>query len=338
MSDMGKKEVVPDAVVKIEQVDPFSPSNNAIVLVAEQDLFLQIIERGWLPENVRSIALMSSRNVDRALLEQLDYITEISNVSISRVVRAVEGGLDLENVGRALVAINILNDVSDKRNLLDENLADAKKALADAVAPEARAVATVTLKEAEKTLRDFNLKEERARLSLHSAIDWTIEAAPYDDLSLTEVQELNEKLAKNPKLAKQLKEDAKIKLIMRLKLWGKEDKHFASCGNIDEEVLNKFINQFRLNETYDSKGIETSEELSNAIKKVYKYAGQNSLNGALEKALNVAESLSPDIQQDIHSVLEALVKEGHQRRDIRKASRLRDTGVREDRDLSEETF
>ena len=289
MSDMGKKEVVPDAVVKIEQIDPFSLSNNAIVSVADQDIFLQIIERAWLPKDVRSIALMSNRKVDRELLEQLDYITEISNVSISRVVLAVGSGLDLENVGRALVAINMLN-------------------------------------------------EEGASLSLHSAIDWTKEAAPYGDLSLTEVKELNEKLAKNPKLAKKLNEYADIKLIMRLKMWDKESKHYASCGNIDEGVLNKFINQFRLNETYDSKGIETSDELSDAIEKVYEFAGQKSLNRALEKALKVAKGLSPDIQQDIHAVLEALAKEGHQRRDIRKASRLRDTGVREDRDLSEETF
>jgi len=286
---MEKKEVVPDAVVKIEQVDPFSPSNNAIVSVAEQDLSSQIIERAWLPENVRSIALMSSRKVDRDLLEQLDDITKTSGASIGQLVRAVGSGLDLENVGRALVAINMLN-------------------------------------------------EEGARLSLHSAIDWTKEAAPYGDLSLTEVQELNEKLAENPELAKKLNEDADIKLIMRLNVWAEESKHYASCGNIDEEVLNKFINQFRLSETYDSRGFETSDELSYAIKKVYKFAGQKSLNAAFEKALKVAENLSPDKQQDIHAVLEALAQEDNQRRDIRNAARSRDTGVRDDRDLSEETF
>lgn len=341
MSDMEKKEVVPDAVVKIEQVDPFSPRNNAIVSVADQDLFLQIIERGWLPEQVRLIALMSGRKPDVALLEQLDYITEISNVSISRVVRAVESGLDLENVGIAFVAINMLNDVSDKRNLLDENLADAKKVLAEAVEPEARAVATVTLKEAEKTLIDFDLKDERARLSLHSDTDWIKEAAPYDDLSLTEAQEIIEKLAKNPKLAKQLKEDAKIKLIMRLKVWSKEAKQHENCSSIDEEFLNKFIKQFRFNEaieTKDNELIENDDGLSYAIRKVCKFAGENSINKALNKALNVAESLHHNEQNDIHAVLRELKKEDLPHRNIRAAGRVKDTGVKDDRNLSEETF
>ena len=289
MSDMEKKEVVPDAVVKIEQIDPFSLSNNAIVSVADQDIFLQIIERAWLPEEVRSIALYANRKVDRELLEQLDDITKTSGASIGLLVRAVGSGLDLENVGRALVAINMLN-------------------------------------------------EEGASLSLHSAIDWTKEAAPYGDPSLTEVKELNEKLAKNPKLAEKLNEYADIKLIMRLRVGAEESKHYASCGNIDEGVLNKFINQFRLNETYDNRGLETSEELSDFIEKVYEFAGKKSLNRALEKALKVAKNLSPDIQQDIHAVIDALDKEDLQRRDIRNAAESRDTGVRDNRDLSEETF
>jgi len=98
----------------------------------------------------------------------------------------------------------------------------------------------------------------------------------------------------------------------------KDSAHKTNCATIEEEIYNRFINTFRL---------ENSSEIERYLSEVYKYGNHDRVDIAIETALKTNDELEDHNKGSITECLNVMKENCTKTRKIANAPKTRNTGV-----------
>ena len=258
----------------------------------EEQVKSECMAEGFDFQLIKKISLSENSEPTPNMLAEVIDVLDQSKLSLTVIASAVENGLELKNVARAFEALDYLNGKKKHEKKINELINEISNLR-------------------EKNPDDPSIQELEKKIAKLETAQEKKDGLPDRFSLVSNISSMKEYIKKKGVTTEGLSHSSQVLSIH-------DAAHKTNCATIEEELLNRFINTFRL---------EDGKAINKAIAEVYKYGNHDRVDIAIETALKTNDALEDHNKGLITECLNVMKEDCTKTRQIANAPKTRNTGV-----------